>query len=133
MFVEVLKLRRSGEPIASAELQGTQPLRGHIRIGKAPTRRMDPKYDRSATLMRDPMSVEPLLELHRIRPPLVWDPRGLILAGIEETWHRKECTCKQQAWWIRFPSNGSGLVEESLRAMQMQLDELLERLARIGA
>lgn len=132
MFVEVLKLRRAGEPIAKAELQGTPPVCGYIRIGKAPTRRMDPEWDRSATLMPEPTSVEPLLELHRVRP-LTWDARGLVLTGIEETWRRKECTRKQQTWWIRFPPSGTGSVEESLRAMQMQLDELLERLARIGA
>jgi hypothetical protein len=30
-----------------------------------------------------------------------WDERGLVLAGEEQVWKRRECFRHRQAWWCR--------------------------------
>jgi hypothetical protein len=131
MLVEVLRLRERGAPLTSAELQAVKPVHGYIRLSKAPTHRMDSEWDRSAILTPDPFATTPTLELHRVRPA-TWDSRGLVLAGLEETWRRKECTAYRQSWWIRFPQTMPDTIQDSLRLLQTQMDELLALLHRFS-
>jgi hypothetical protein len=127
MLVEVLTLRRGGRRRPVTELQEAIPARGHLRVSKAPARHLDAQWERSALLLPSPQSVEPLLELHRVRI-VSWDPRGLVLAGVEETWRRKECQCWRQAWWVRFPQLEGSAIDSVVAQLQMQLETLFERL-----
>lgn len=130
MLVEVLTLRRGGRRRPVAELRAAVPVRGQLRVSKAPARRMDAKGDRSALVLSLPDSVEPLLELHRVRL-MTWDPRGLVLAGVEETWRRKECQCWHQAWWVRFPQPEREAIGTVMAELQAQIETLYERLAAL--
>jgi hypothetical protein len=60
------------------------------------------RWQRAALLTAAADSTDVVIQLHRVAEPVLWDERGLLLAGIEYEWARKRHTAHRQSWLIKF-------------------------------
>jgi hypothetical protein len=104
MLVNVVLLRRLGEPRPPRELRAEPGLVGTIRLYREPGGRVG-QWNRVAALA---LPQGRSLELHEARLTR-WDVRGLVLCGEERAWKaRRTCVAHPQAWWCRpLPPGGS--------------------------
>lgn len=122
MLVSVYLLRHKGDRLALEDARAKAPYRGYIRITREPGGRVG-HWQRTALLLAAPASTEVVLQLHSIEAPVSWDERGLVLAGSEFEWHRKEHRVFRQSWLIKFDTGqaagakGHRLVDTQLELM----------------
>ena len=96
MRVRVVFLRHEGARLSAEEVRQQGGVVGTIRLHREPGGRLG-EWRCLATLT---VFDRPALELHGAQ--LVrWDDRGLVLAGEEQLWKRRECARYRQAWWCR--------------------------------
>jgi hypothetical protein len=120
MLVKVILLRHEGVSLAADSVQQQTGVVGTIRLRREPGGRVG-EWRRQAILS---LPHGQALELHAAQ--LVrWDERGLVLAGEEQQWHRRECKRYRQAWWCR-PVDAAGGRE---RADPIDEDEEREQVA----
>lgn len=101
MLVSVYLLRHKGERLPLEDASTKAPYRGYIRITREPGGRVG-RWQRTALLMAAPSSTNVIIQLHRVAEPVLWDERGLLLAGSEYEWDRKRQTTHRQSWLIKF-------------------------------
>jgi hypothetical protein len=136
MWVEVVLLRAQGRRLTREQLEAARRLRGHISVVRAPAGRLPlGQWEPLALLKTEPEGVEPMAELHHARL-LHWDARGLVLAGVEQTWHRQQRTDFRQAWWVQ-PSIARGSPQGAaldLSDFEERIEQIVERLLlRLGS
>src|SRR5262249_10841256 len=112
MLVKALPLRHLGRRLTADELQCV-PMVGNLRVEAELTRRQDRAIARMAILLPLNNAVDPLIQLHAIRLLKV-DNRGMLIAGIEEHWQRKQRTDYRQALWC-WPVDEERLTAERAR------------------
>jgi hypothetical protein len=96
MRVRVVFLWHEGARLSAEEVRQQAGLVGTIRLHREPGGCLG-EWKRLAILT---VPSRPALELHGAQ--LVrWDERGLVLAGEEQVWKRRECFRHRQAWWCR--------------------------------
>jgi hypothetical protein len=108
MLVRALCLRCRGRRLPVETLRSTPPYAGRLRVEPELTRRPAPNHARMALLLPLDNSVDPLVKLHGIRL-LTINGRGLVIAGVEEQWSRKQRSDYRQALWC-WPIDPSELV-----------------------
>jgi hypothetical protein len=62
-------------------------------------------WQRTAILLAGPEATDVLLQLHDIQLQR-WDARGLVLAGFEVEWNRKQRSTYRQSWFVVLPPSG---------------------------
>jgi hypothetical protein len=108
MLVKALCLRCRGRRLLVETLRSTPPYAGRLRVEPELTRRQSPNRARMALLLPLDNGVDPLVKLHGIRL-LTINERGLVIAGLEEHWSRKQRNDYRQALWC-WPIDPSELV-----------------------
>lgn len=88
-----------------ADVRVSAPHRGFISVTREPGGRLG-EWARTALLFRSATRDDVLLQLHRLQLQH-WDSRGLVIAGIERHWRRKECTEFWQSWFVVFPEQSA--------------------------
>jgi hypothetical protein len=135
MRVEVVLLRANGARLTREQLEAARRLRGHISVVRTPAGRLPlGQWEPLALLKAEPQDIEPIAELHHARL-LHWDSRGLVLAGVEQTWHRKQRTDHRQAWWVRLSGAAASTpgAARDLSDFEERIEQMVERLVtRLG-
>lgn len=98
MRVSVYQLREKGLRRPPAEVRASRPIEGFIRVTREPGGRVN-QWARTSMLFADAAEQQVLLQLHQVQLQH-WDSRGVVLAGIETRWSRKQRTDYRQSWFV---------------------------------
>lgn len=99
MRVSVYLLRHKGERRPLDDVRASTPAVGSIRVTREPGGRLG-TWQRGAFLLVGAELSEPVLQLHNIQLQS-WDERGIVIAGTEYEYDRKDRTAYRQAWLIK--------------------------------
>lgn len=129
MLVQALLLRHQGKPIDPVVLRKTTPLLGELSYHPSQYQGRDGRGLMNALLVPTGDLRQPEITLYSARFVKV-ERRGILIAGLEEEWHRKICKKYRQTLWAWPPGPGaiSGNPKSPDAARQTR-----EFLAEIGA
>jgi hypothetical protein len=131
MLVRMLKLRHLGQRLSLEALRSAKPDLGYLYVIEEVARRYPGKRDiRMAMLKSSPHACEGVENLHGVRLVKI-DQRGLVLAGVEEHWHRKQRTDYRQAWWC-WPVMAADVARDTAPDPELAADEAAALAAALG-
>jgi hypothetical protein len=101
MRVSVYLLRDKGARIPREHVRAAAPISGFLRVTREPGGRLG-EWSRTAMLMAEDGGTTVLMQLHDVQLQL-WDARGVVIAGTEIHWDRKQRASYRQSWFVVFP------------------------------
>lgn len=108
MRLSVYLLREKGYRLPPADARASAPYEGFLRVSRAPGGRVG-QWARTAMLFANEGGDELLVQLHNVQLQS-WDSRGVVIAGTEIHWDRKQRTDYRQTWFIVFPARTGGVM-----------------------
>lgn len=105
MRVFVYLLRHQGHRVPLDEVRASAPHSGFIRVTREPGGRLG-QWSRTALLVPTEDSIDVTIQLHSVQLQ-AWDVRGVVIAGVERNWYRKQRTNYRQSWFVVFPGEAS--------------------------
>ena len=135
MLVQALCLRRAGAKLSRAELRAATPLVGELHFLANEYQGRDGRGRQVCHLMPVTGAFPPIVELFDAKVVKIED-RGVLIAGTEESWNRKQRRTFPQAVWA-WPFHPSAQVLLSPAASDAvprdeRLTQLLEALDAIA-
>jgi hypothetical protein len=101
MWMNVVLLRAEGRRLTAAEVHAARPMFGRLSVSLGHERWVTRRGERTrSALLYDPVAARAFAELHRVELVTIAE-RGMVLAGVEETFGRgfKNRKVHRQAWW----------------------------------
>lgn len=98
MLVQALCLRRLGRRLSPEALRAAVPLEGQLRMVDNYYEGRDGRGRQICLLMPPTGTVPPLVELYSAKLIRI-EARGILIAGVEETWDRKRKVEYRQTLW----------------------------------